>query len=92
MARFRQSLLVLTAAALAPLFLRASGPLPVFLPDDPMQVMPTPKPVTKVSTHKIDQVYDFLVNSVPRNPPPPVPAGGVPTAPGLRCATATATE
>jgi hypothetical protein len=70
---------MLTAAAVAPLFLRASGSRPIFFPDDPIQVMPAPTGVTKVSTHKIDQAFDFLVNSVPRQTPPPVPAGGVNT-------------
>ncbi len=59
MGRVRQGFLTLLVLA-TPLLLAASGNSPVFFPDDPIQVMPPPKPVEKVRVHKIDQAFDFI--------------------------------
>ena len=78
MGRVRQGFLTLLVLA-APLLLAASGNSPVYFPDDPIQIMPPPKPVEKVRVHKIDQAFDFISNSVQWEPRPPVPAGAVNT-------------
>jgi hypothetical protein len=78
MGRVQQNLLILLAAA-SPLLLYASGNSPVFFPDDPIQVMPPPAPVVKVTVHKIDQPFDFISNSVQWKPRPHVPSGAVNT-------------
>jgi hypothetical protein len=78
MGRFRQGFLALLTIA-SPLLLYASGNLPVFLPDDPIRIMPAPVTVARVKTHKIDQVFDFIRNSVRWEPGPPVPADAVNT-------------
>jgi hypothetical protein len=77
MGRVRQGFLILLTVS-GPLLLHASGPLPIFFPDDPIQVMPAPVPVAKISTHKIGETADFFWNSL-RWFPPSVPAGGVNT-------------
>lgn len=56
-----------------------SGASPIYFPDDPIHVIPPPLPVTNVAVHKIDQPYDFVMNSVRWKPRPPVPAAGVNT-------------
>src|SRR5262249_44830031 len=73
---FQQSLLVLLTIA-SPLLLSGSEKLPVFFPDDPIQIMPPPVPVAKVKVHKLSQAFDFVWNSVRWNQRPPVPAAAV---------------
>jgi hypothetical protein len=70
---------VLTLALGSPLLLQASGGRPVFYPDDPITKMPRPSPVKKALYHKLDQPFDFILNSVRWNPRPPVPAAGINT-------------
>ena len=50
-----------------------------FFPDDPIQVMPPPLPVTKAHDRDINWLYDFLHNSLNPEPRPPTPAGAVNT-------------
>jgi hypothetical protein len=66
-------MLAVSAAVLPP----ASGYSQKFFPDDPIQVMPPPLPVTDARKREIDPLYDFLHNSA--KPRPPTPAGAVNT-------------
>src|SRR5439155_26337619 len=51
----------------------------IYFPDDPIRQMPAPQPVHKPYIHKVDQLYDFVLNSVRWNPRPPNLAAGINT-------------
>ena len=78
MVRFQQALLAVAVLA-APLFVAASSPVPIYLPDDPIQKMPPPISVGKPFVHKLNQPFDFLKNSARWQPRVPMPAGAVNT-------------
>jgi len=77
MAQVRLNLLtlILTGA----LAVSVGSPAPKFLPDDPIQAMPAPLPITKALRHDINPTIDFLVQSLRTEPGPATPAGGVNT-------------
>jgi hypothetical protein len=77
MGRIRKIVLGLGVAA--PLLTQASGGRPIFFPDDPIAAMPRPAPVKKALFHKLDQPFDFILNSVRWNPRPPTPAKAINT-------------
>jgi hypothetical protein len=68
-------LIAIVVAFLSP----AAGLCQKFFPDDPIQVMPPPVPVTKARDREISQLYDFLHNSMNAERRPPVPAGAINT-------------
>ena len=78
MAHVRQSFLILVAFVL-PALVSGAATTPIYFPDDPIQRMPAPHPVVKPFVHKIDQLYDFVLNSVRWNSRPPNPAGAINT-------------
>ncbi len=78
MGHIQQGLLVL-AVILGPLVLGAAPNSPIYFPDDPIQTMPPPLAVGKLYVHKVDQLYDFILNSVRWTPRPPAPAGAINT-------------
>src|SRR5512133_772468 len=41
----------------------ADNPVQKFYSDDPLWKEPAPRPVTKVATRQVDDLYDFLANS-----------------------------
>src|SRR5262249_47783908 len=46
----------------------------IYFPDDPIHKMPPPPPVDKLFVHKVDQLYDFILNSVRSGRRPATPA------------------
>lgn len=55
---------VLAIAAAASLFADSGRQVRRFYPDDPLWTLPAPLPVKKPHKRKIDQLYDFVLNSV----------------------------
>jgi hypothetical protein len=80
MVRIQQAVLIL-AVLVAPLFVSASTPVPIFFPDDPIERMPPPQPVLKPKpfVHKINYLFDFLTKSAQWKPGPAIPAAGINT-------------
>jgi hypothetical protein len=59
--------------------LQAAGPGPIFFPDDPIRVMPRPRPVEKAQTQKDAHAFDFFWNSFHQEPLSPAPAAAINT-------------
>jgi hypothetical protein len=68
-------MVLLTAA----MWSRADGQTPRFFPDDPIQAMPAPLPVTKLQKQSINEGLDFLVQSSRWKARPATPAAAVNT-------------
>jgi hypothetical protein len=62
---------LLTLVLIIALWESASGQAPRFFADDPIQAMPAPLPVGKLLPQKINDNFDFLINSERWTPPPP---------------------
>jgi hypothetical protein len=76
MAQVRQAVLILILVCPV---LTSAGNGAKFFPDDPIERMPAPMPVTAPLQRGINQIYDFLVRSKEPNPRPPTPAAAINT-------------
>ena len=70
---------VLTLAVFAALLSSRQGLSQKFFPDDPIQVMPPPVPVTNVANRSVNPLYDFFLNSSKPDQRPPTAGSAVNT-------------
>src|SRR5690348_15056146 len=56
-----------------------SGPVPRFYPDDPLQSMPQPRPVGKITQQELNDLLDFFIQSKSPKRVSPGPAGAINT-------------
>ena len=73
---YRRFLTLLLLAALMPAKMSLSQK---YFPDDPIHVEPPPLSVMQVADREVDEISDFVKNSLSPDPRPPVPAEGINT-------------
>jgi hypothetical protein len=77
MAQIRQTVLMMFLIVTC--VFAASGDIPKFFPDDPIEAMPAPLAVTNLQPQKVNEALDFLSQSRRWEPRPATPAGAVNT-------------